>query len=251
MKENEKILTGNYLGKILLVPFFAAATGGSFSGNINKGHANVRETDKIRVFLELSERIENPVLFDIGACYGSYSFITLLNPKVHVEAFEPYPTMIEYMKDIIRLNNIPNIHLNEFGLSDEERKCDMKFGSSFDRAELNLNVGTTNIKTNKSGEFIFKTLDSLNYEKVDLIKIDVEGHEMEVFKGAEQTLKRCKPMYIQVEIHNHKKDRDERIKLIMEEYLENDYTCSQYYSKFDSDYLFTRKDKVKKQNSLF
>ena len=242
MSPDEKILTGNYLGKILKIPYFAAATTGSFRGNIKNGQAIVRETEKIRIFLELSQKIKDPVLFDIGACFGTYSFITLLNPDLRVQAFEPYPKMVEYMKDIIQLNDIPNITVNEFGLSDKERKCDMQFGSSFHRSELNLNVGTTNIRTDANGNYLFKTLDSLNIQKMDLVKIDVEGHEMEVLKGAAETLKRCKPLYIQIEIHNRKKDRKERVNSILSTYLNNEYTSSHNFFKFHGDFFFKRKE---------
>ncbi|MBP7038995.1 MAG: FkbM family methyltransferase [Bacteroidales bacterium] len=242
MTPDEKILTADYLGKTIKVPWFAAATTGSFRGNIRKGQAIVRETEKIRIFLELSRRIEDPVLFDIGACFGTYSYITLFNLRLRAEAFEPYPKMIEYMKDIIRLNNIPNITVNEFGLSDRERKCDMQFGSAFQRAELNLNVGTTNIRTDTEGDFLFRSLDSLNIEKMDLVKIDVEGHEMEVLEGARETLRRCRPAYIQIEIHNTKKDRKERVSTILEKYLGNDYKVSHNFIKFHGDYFFRRKD---------
>jgi FkbM family methyltransferase len=242
MLPDEKILTGNYLGKSLKIPYFAAATTGSFRGNLKNGQAIVRETEKIKIFLELSQKIKDPVLFDIGACFGTYSFITLFNPDLRVMAFEPYPKMVEYMKDIIRLNDIPNITVNEFGLSDKERKCDMQFGSSFHRSELNLNVGTTNIRPDDDGNYLFKTLDSLNIQKIDLVKIDVEGHEMEVLKGAAETLKRCKPLYIQIEIHNRKKDRKERVNTILNTYLNNEYTASHNFFRFHGDFFFKRKD---------
>jgi len=242
MSPDEKILTGNYLGRTLIIPYFAAATTGSFRGNIKNGQAIVRETEKIKIFLELSLKIKDPALFDIGACFGTYSFITLFNPDLKVHAFEPYPKMVEYMKDIIRLNDIPNITVNEFGLSDRERKCDMEFGSSFHRSELNLNVGTTNIRPDTDGNFMFKSLDSLNIQKMDLVKIDVEGHEMEVLKGAAETLKRCKPVYIQIEIHNRKKDRKERVRTILETFLNNEYTATHNFLKFHGDFFFKRKD---------
>jgi FkbM family methyltransferase len=242
MLPDEKILTGNYLGKVLKVPYYAAATTGSFRGNIRNGQAIVRESEKIKVFLDLSLKIENPVLFDIGACYGTYSFITLFNPDLKVQSFEPYPKMIEYMKDIIKLNDIPNITVNEFGLSDRERMCDMQFGSGFHRAELNLNVGTTNIRLDTDGNYLFKALDSLNVQKMDLVKIDVEGHEMEVLQGAAETLSRCRPLYIQIEIHNRKSDRKEKINTILTKYLKNEYTCSHNFFRFHGDYFFKRKD---------
>jgi len=240
MSPDEKILIANYLGKELKVPYFAAATTGSFRGNIKNGRAIVRELEKIKIFLDLSMTIKDPVLFDIGACFGTYSFITLFNPDLKVQAFEPYPKMVEYMKDIILLNNIPNITVNEFGLSDSERKCDMQFGSAFHRSEINLNVGTTNILTDKEGDFSFKTLDSLDVQKMDLLKIDVEGHEMELLEGAAETLKRCKPLYIQIEIHNRKKGRKEKVRTILDTYLNNEYTFSHNFFKFHGDFFFRR-----------
>lgn len=241
MLPDEKILTARYFDKELKVPYFAAATTGSFRGNIKNGKAIVRELEKIKVFLELSLAIENPVLFDIGACFGTYSFITLFNPDLKVEAFEPYPKMVEYMKDIISLNNIPNITVNAFGLSDKERKCDMQFGSEFHRSEIKLNVGTTYIQPDKEGDIVFKTLDSLNVGRMDLLKMDVEGHEMEVLKGAAETLKRCKPVFIQIEIHNRKRDRKEKVRKILREYLDNEYTVSHNFYKFHGDFFFKRK----------
>jgi FkbM family methyltransferase len=242
MQPDEKIVNADYLGKILKIPYFAAATTGSFRGNIRNGQAIVRETEKIRTFLELSRRIKDPVLFDVGACFGTYSFITLFNPELRVETFEPYPKMLEYMKDIISLNDIPNININEFGLSDKDRRCDMEFGSPFHRSEINLNVGTTNIRPDKEGDIVFRSLDSLNFQKLDLLKIDVEGHEMEVLKGASETIKRCKPFYIQIEIHNQKKDRKNKLREILSVYLNEEYTCSHNFLKFHGDYFFRRKD---------
>ncbi|MBW6502061.1 MAG: FkbM family methyltransferase [Bacteroidales bacterium] len=240
MEQEEKILPADYLGKILMVPYFAAATTGSFRGNIKNGKAIVRELEKIKTFLDLSRNISNPVMFDVGACFGTYSFITLFNPELRVEAFEPHPKMNEYMKDIIRLNDIPNITLNEFGLSDKERKCDMEFGSAFSRSPLNLNVGTTNIRADREGSFLFRPLDSLGVQRMDLLKIDVEGHEMEVMKGAADTLRRCRPQYIQIEIHNRGQDRKLKIRTILEKYLNNDYKVSHNFWKFHGDYFFRR-----------
>ena len=47
------------------------------------------------------------------------------------------------------------------------------------------------------------TVDSLKILDIDLIKIDVEGYEMEVLKGAKQTLKKCQ--YIMIELNNNTK----------------------------------------------
>ena len=77
---------------------------------------------------------------------------------------------------------------------------------------------------------------------MDLVKIDVEGHEMEVLEGAAGTLKRCRPLYIQIEIHNRKKDRKERVNTILSKYLNNEYTASHNFFRFHGDFFFKRKD---------
>lgn len=43
------------------------------------------------------------------------------------------------------------------------------------------------------------TLDSYNFENVDIIKVDVEGYEFPVLKGGEQTIRRCRPI-VQLEM---------------------------------------------------
>jgi hypothetical protein len=41
-----------------------------------------------------------------------------------------------------------------------------------------------------------RCLDSFNFDTVDLIKIDVEGHEYQVVKGALKTIQRCRPAVV-------------------------------------------------------
>ena len=55
--------------------------------------------------------------------------------------------------------------------------------------------------TNNPGQFIekkvqCKTLDSLNFSDVDFVKIDVEGHELEVIQGSRKVLKKYKPILL-------------------------------------------------------
>ena len=58
-------------------------------------------------------------------------------------------------------------------------------------------------RVEKEGDIRMVTLDSLAYENVDLIKIDVEGYEMEVLKGANNTLPGTQ--YLMIELNNNTK----------------------------------------------
>jgi hypothetical protein len=53
------------------------------------------------------------------------------------------------------------------------------------------------------GNIPMVTIDSLNFTDVDLIKIDVEGYEMQVLKGADKTLENVK--YLMIELNNNSK----------------------------------------------
>jgi FkbM family methyltransferase len=74
---------------------------------------------------------------------------------------------------------------------------------------LPASFGSLELKQSQNNEFIgqnidysdaamssvqLKTIDSFNLPRVDLIKIDVEGMEVDVLNGAAETIKRCKPI---------------------------------------------------------
>lgn len=220
-QDNPDILICRYIwDRDILIPFSAGSYMGSFTGDIIKGTTATRETKKINGFLEISLDLKNPVLLDIGSNAGSYSFLTLFNPDLKVIAFEPLDFVYKDFLKIIELNNIPNITVYNNGLSDKYRKCSMSSPPN--------NVGGSKIKINTEGECEFITLDSLNIDKADLIKIDVEGHQMEVLEGAKETLKRCKPTFIQIEMENNK-----QLIKIKSEYL-NGYI----HYQIGIDYLF-------------
>tara|TARA_B100000497_G_C7381476_1_gene244307 strand:- start:174 stop:515 length:342 start_codon:yes stop_codon:yes gene_type:complete len=76
-------------------------------------------------------------------------------------------------------------------------------GSEIKEISLTEDDFTQAKRVDKEGNIRMTTLDSLDYQKVDLIKIDVEGYEMEVLKGATKTLKTVK--YLMIELNNNTK----------------------------------------------
>ena len=58
------------------------------------------------------------------------------------------------------------------------------------------NSGTASIDTEGKYEAKLFTLDSFNYDKIDYLKVDIEGFELQFLKGATETIKRTKPTYL-------------------------------------------------------
>ena len=84
--------------------------------------------------------------------------------------------------------------------------CDSRqeaVGSEIKHISLTEDDFTQAKRVEKEGDIRMVTLDSLAYENVDLIKIDVEGYEMEVLKGANNTL--AGTQYLMIELNNNTK----------------------------------------------
>ena len=76
-------------------------------------------------------------------------------------------------------------------------------GSENKHVSLTEDDFTQSKRVEKEGDIRMVTLDSLAYENVDMIMIDVEGYEMEVLKGANNTL--ADTQYLMIELNNNTK----------------------------------------------
>lgn len=149
---------------------------------------------------------EDMIILDIGTNIGE----TLLNfAKINTKGinygFEPVPYLYQRAKHNISLNNFENIILNNIALSDKKEKL------FFHIPQNNNSGGIAMSKNAQQGmlEVEAMTLDNFvsnqNIEKIDFIKIDVEGFEMNVLKGGSETLTKMKPqMFIEL-VDNHLK----------------------------------------------
>ena len=151
------------------------------------------------------------VFLDIGANYG---FMVTAMSKFYdrVEAFEVIPKTFECLK--LNCEGLENVVLHDCGLGETNDKMYAKrrkktAGHSQiinDQQQLDLYLSGKHPKQHmvEIVEIPIKTLDSFNYDRIDLMKIDVEGFEEFVLAGAEETIKRCKPV-IALEVTREKK----------------------------------------------
>lgn len=145
-------------------------------------------------------------IIDVGANQGEYSLWAIKHASNtgKVIAFEPMDGLYDQLKHNFSLNPTYQKALIpvKSGLSETPGKLNL-YGKEGDNEGVNT-MFPTQTHTVLIQEIILDTLDNqlslLDCDQVDLIKIDVEGAELQVLKGAVNTIKKHKP-YLMIEIN--------------------------------------------------
>lgn len=137
------------------------------------------------------------IVLDIGANIGAHTIplAQLVGPGGVVVAFEPQPTLHKILCANLVLNSIPNVLTYAMALGDCEGDCRFPV---LDYSQPG-NFGGIGADMVEEGETVpLCMLDGFQLERVDFIKLDVEGFEAKVLEGAANTIERCRPiMYIE------------------------------------------------------
>lgn len=137
-----------------------------------------------RCFHYLKEKKNTAI--DVGAHCGFWSFYLSLNFK-KTYAFEPIDIFREcFLKNV----KSENVELFPFAIGEDNKSISLNIDLK--------NSGATHISKNfnKGHQVDMKKLDDFEYDNLDFVKIDVEGYENKVILGAENTLKKHKPIII-------------------------------------------------------
>lgn len=149
------------------------------------------------------------IVFDVGANTGEYTYVLeRLAGARHVHSFEPIARLFKELESLF-----PNVNLHRIALSDKDEITQFKIpiidGSKFEtRGKLDIDYFEPGELSSELIEVECKTLDVFvkenNIEQLDFIKIDVEGHELKVLYGADNSIKRFRPiMLIEIEQRHH------------------------------------------------
>jgi FkbM family methyltransferase len=166
---------------------------------VNGYWLGIYELDKQKFFIEKVKK--GDVVFDIGAQSGFYSLLAaeLSGENGKVFSFEPLPQNIFYLKKNIEINNCQNIKVIEAAVS--ENPGILKF-------ERGNNNFTGRIGDGGDLEVKAVSIDNLINKKAlpipNVIKIDVEGAEFDVLKGAQIALKNKPIIFLSIHrINSH------------------------------------------------
>ena len=149
---------------------------------------------------------DNPIrkIIDVGAWWGPWSLWWHDKAK-SVEIFEPNKDILP--KLVNNVGKLQNCTIHNTALGDRQGSVSMQCAD---------HSGTYHV-TDQNGDIEIKTLDSFEFDNVDIIKIDAEGYELPVLEGAKETILRNRP-WIQVE-GNKSGERYGRTKLDIKNFL--------------------------------
>ena len=135
--------------------------------------------------------------FDIGTHFGQYTLMAAaqVGPNGAVHSFEPGPIQYGFLSRNVALNHYKNVCLNNVALSDRAGEMDFVVPSLGSLGQSHLATA------GESGHKVHViTLDGYceenDIKKIDVMKVDVEGAEMQVFKGANNVLRDFPPTAI-------------------------------------------------------
>lgn len=153
----------------------------------------------------ISKLKTSSVVYDLGAHIGYYTLIAskFLKGRGNVYSFEPFPMNFAKLTNHIRINNLKNVIPIQKAVGNQNGKVQFS------------NSPNDSANTYIKGSFMYKSFDHIEVDAItidsvvhgkdlippNLIKIDVEGAELDVLKGAENTITKYHPTIL-LSTHN-------------------------------------------------
>jgi FkbM family methyltransferase len=187
---------------------------------------------------------EGDTIFDLGANIGYYALMEdmLMNGNGKIYAIEPDYRNINIFRKNLEENNVKsNVQIFEGAISNIEGEAEFYLA---DKTNLNTFNITTNDKYEKVKVKVYNFKEFIKkLDPIDLIRMDIEGHEVEVFDSLVELVKEGYenlPKKIVFETHRPKYTKDHDIKKPLEYLFENGYypkiitTANEKYSELQN-----------------
>jgi len=141
------------------------------------------------------------VIYDIGSCVGHWASIAhKIFPNAIIYCFEPNQDLYrvyEQVENHLIIRGMPFTRVYPILLSKNEKEVDYYFskihigGNSYYKEKSQFFNHSTRMKTVR--------LDSLDLPKPDLVKIDVQGAEIDVIQGGLKTISKSKHLVVEMQ----------------------------------------------------
>ena len=156
----------------------------------------------------LIKRLLKPgmTFLDVGANKGDFSILaaSIVGAEGRVIAIEPEARNCEDLAKNIALNGFANVSIYQMALSDFDGRTTLYLGQKSGWHTLKTGhrqqpMGEAEVEVSKMDTLLHR----IGVERADLIKIDVEGGEVEVIKGGEATIAHSPEIVLLIDLHPH------------------------------------------------
>jgi len=170
---------------------------------------------------------DGDIVIDAGANIGVFSlWAAFLNPAGQIYAFEPSQENFSLLEKNILNNNLKNVFCQRLALGNQEGEAEL-LKASFSLDGLGSSCSLKNSHFADDKEYFYNSFETVpiisidqfvllhQLPRLDFIKIDTEGYEKQIIKGAYQTIKKFKPV-IACSAYHFKNDKEDIPHLIKE-----------------------------------
>jgi len=191
-------------------------------------HGNTSTIEAANCYNAIKDVFE-PVIFDIGANIGTFTtWMAKAFPNGKIHAFEPQRAVFQMLSGNAAINNLYNVYTYNIGLGKENKKVEFQEPNYFQKNDFGTFSLVEDIITDKTDNKIVVQINTLdwfveyyNIPKIHLLKIDVEGMDLDVLIGGRNTIIKNLPI-IFIEHCDNRKSVIEDIKNFLNDF-EYDY----------------------------
>ena len=157
------------------------------------------------IFVEEYYRFETntkaPVIFDCGANVGtSCAYFKYRYPQSRIVAFEPNPKIAEYLKTNIKNNSLKNIEVINKAVWTNDKGIELGMEDA-DASSIFFEKNKMKVESVRLKDYLEKE------EVVDMLKMDIEGAEIEVLKDCRESLTNVKNIFVEFHSYRNKPQR--------------------------------------------
>ncbi len=150
-------------------------------------------------YIEVLTGLKQGAVLDIGGNVGVFLVkLRVLDKEREYYGFEPHPACNFYVQEMIRLNNFKQTHFYPVALSNKNETRTLYAGRLGDKRASMHRFMRENEELGFSFEMVAvhgdEFLQRLDIDEVSLIKIDVEGAELEVLEGISEFIRKYQPL---------------------------------------------------------